>query len=319
MRAIWNPVMRERLGDCCGRGRVCRCKCRIGHHQASRHWEIETYHNAKLVAPGGPCHQAIAFRKDRRVAKPVGSVYEAFTEILMDRHMKIIGALPEDGKALTAPTLASLGINELPLYGHYVQERVDTNSFARSGIAAIGRKQQGMHAGARAGSPRQFASISSTSALGGSGLGAIEPPAPCPCIAATVLCHASGGRATGSCLERGLHPVKETSPCTIQEMTVERPVTSSVHRSGCARCVDGGVDVLNSGCTPSRKHASPHGSVCGSSLKPAHEVGQACTVMSPHAFSGVRRNQRPRRGGAQAVIPPTMRFHARTGERSRSP
>ena len=99
--------------------------------------------------------------------------------------------------------------------------------------------------GARAGSPRQFASISSTSALGGSGLGATEPAAPCPCIAATILCHASGGRATGNCLERGLHPVKETSPCTIQEMTVERPVTSSVHRSGCARCVDGGVDVLN--------------------------------------------------------------------------
>ena len=124
-------------------------------------------------------------------------------------------------------------------------------------------------------------------------MGATEPAASCPCVAATVLCHASGGRATGSCLERGLHPVKETtSPCTTQEMTVERPMTSSVHRSGGARCVDGGVDVLNAGCTPSRKHASPHGSVCGSLLKPTHEVGQACAVMSPHVVS--RCSEKPK-------------------------
>ena len=43
-------------------------------------------------------------------------------EILMDRHMKVIGALPEDGRASTAPTLASLGINEQPLYGHTAQD-----------------------------------------------------------------------------------------------------------------------------------------------------------------------------------------------------
>ena len=61
--------------------------------------------------------------------------------------MKVIGALPEDGRASTAPTLASLGINELPLFGHYVPEGVDTNSCAQSRIAAIGRKKQGMPTG----------------------------------------------------------------------------------------------------------------------------------------------------------------------------
>ena len=57
------------------------------------------------------------FEKIDGSRNPSDLLTKHLSEILMDRHMKVIGALPEDGRASTAPTLASLGINQQPLLG----------------------------------------------------------------------------------------------------------------------------------------------------------------------------------------------------------
>ena len=161
------------------------------------------------------------------------------SDILMDRHMKVIGALPEDGRASTAPTLASLGINELPLYGYVDPEGVKKNPNARSELSTSGVEgKQSMPTGAHAGSPRHSVSASLTRAGGGSSSGVTGPAALSPHANATYPCRTSGCRTTGSCLADGIHAPKEASAgIGVQETTVEYPVTPSVHRSGSTRCV----------------------------------------------------------------------------------
>ena len=60
----------------------------------------------------------IHFEKIDGSRNPSDLLTKHLPEVLVDRHMKYIGALPEDGRAATAPTLSSLGISECPLLGY---------------------------------------------------------------------------------------------------------------------------------------------------------------------------------------------------------
>ena len=76
----------------------------------------------------------IHFEKIDGSRNPADLLTKHLAEVLMDRHMKVIGALPEDGRAATAPTLASLGINEAPLQGFDAPEGIgeEANSLVQS-------------------------------------------------------------------------------------------------------------------------------------------------------------------------------------------
>lgn len=290
----------------------------------------------------------IHFEKVDGSRNPADLLTKHLAEILMDRHMKVIGALPEDGRASTAPTLASLGINEQPLYGHTAQDPSQraTKLEAQSGLKhAIDQQKPCMRYGGHGRFIGQVVCGSQTG-VGAWGTGSAggqrssEDGFPClgcpalhaddsptgvdgfPCLGVLAL-HAddsSAGphelaapastngaadvRSASSCLERGLHPVEETS-------------SSSTRRT------NGKVSAI----------ALHRGIVSGSSLKPCHMVGQMrddCCLerglhpvketsrgVSPCVFSGVRRNRRPRCGGVVTIslapswrIPLTHRFRA---------
>ena len=216
----------------------------------------------------------LSFEKIDGSRNPSDLLTKHLSEILMDRHMKVIGALPEDGRASTAPTLASLGINEQPLLGYDIPEGAQDSSNTHSRTTTADGKKQSRPTGARAGSPSPDAHYLLTCVGDGSDSGATSRIASSPYICAAKFASRGGKDTTSSCLGEPAKAAQETSSCTMQEMTVECPVTPPLLRSGCNRCVDGVVDVLSSGHALPRKHAQPHGSVCGSSLKPTREVSQ---------------------------------------------
>ena len=258
------------------------------------------------------------FEKIDGSRNPSDLLTKHLSEVLMDRHMKVIGALPEDGRAATAPTLASLGINERPLCGHDApvgtKERPDT---LPEGALVDRKKREYAYGGSR-----RFTSSTGAAFSGGVGIetrpGATGFASLPPRAAATrSSCQQNGCHAMSSCLGDEPKLAKETSSSTARETTVGCTVTSSVHKSCVSRCVDAGVDVLNAGCTPSRKHAPAHGSVCGSTLKPTHGVGRVSAERTPSAQESSapplrvvsRYSEKPKAPGAEGRGQPGAYTH----------
>ena len=59
----------------------------------------------------------IAFEKVDGSRNPADLLTKHVPELLLDRHLEYLSCRPEDGRAATAPTLSSLGLNVWPLYG----------------------------------------------------------------------------------------------------------------------------------------------------------------------------------------------------------
>ena len=204
----------------------------------------------------------------------------------MDRHLKVIGALPEDGRASTAPTLASLGINEQPLYGHVVpeEEGIDTrNPPAQSGYQQpVGGPKPCMRYGGHGRLRRQ---------VGGNYQNCD------PCAATTSSCFTGVRATTGSCLDERVHPVQETSPqaAARDDQRTPRDTLGAQVRRCSSRGCEG--DCLVLGLHPVKETTLAHVSVSGSSLKPSHEEGRArsaepYTDGRPHVVS--RCSEKPK-------------------------
>ena len=65
----------------------------------------------------------IAFEKVDGSRNPADLLTKHLSELLLDRHLTYINCFPEDGRAATAPTLDSLGLNTRPLYGYALTRR----------------------------------------------------------------------------------------------------------------------------------------------------------------------------------------------------
>ena len=59
----------------------------------------------------------IAFEKVDGSRNPADLLTKHVPELLLDRHLAYLSCVPEDGRAVSAPTLSSLGLNTLPLFG----------------------------------------------------------------------------------------------------------------------------------------------------------------------------------------------------------
>ena len=206
----------------------------------------------------------IHFEKIDGSRNPSDLLTKHLAEILMDRHMRVIGALPEDGRASTAPTLASLCINELPLCGHVIGEDsgMETNSLVQSESKhAIDRQKPCMRYGGHvAGSSGQVVCDSPTST------GAIKVDG-YPCLSCPAL-HADDS------LDPHMSDIRGRADVCPGMYHLERAQHVKEPASVDTRSMTGKVAVLSVGCTPPGKRTLHHGIVSGSSLKPCCQVGQ---------------------------------------------
>ena len=83
------------------------CIGRVRHVKTQSLWLQEAH-----------AQRRIAFEKVDGSRNPADLLTKHMTELLLDRHMAYINCVPEDGRASTAPTLGSPGLNTLTLYGY---------------------------------------------------------------------------------------------------------------------------------------------------------------------------------------------------------
>ena len=92
------------------------------------------------------------------------------TEILLDGHLAYASCLAEDGRAASAPTISSLGLNTLPLYGFDIDRRTATTTATTSDDAtptrSISGKVQSTGASTASGNARRSSTLVAVSRSG---------------------------------------------------------------------------------------------------------------------------------------------------------